>query len=166
MSATIDIDEELATEVQGVVAAIGCELVQIEFDHRTLRIFIERIDGGVTIDDCQTVSKQVSALLDVHDFGRDRYTLEVSSPGLDRKLYGPRDYERFSGHLARVTFFVDDTDTGQRTKRTIVGRLGTYTADAESQDADTQIEVLESDTQRRWDIPLGDIKVARLEIEL
>ena len=79
-----------------VAARSGCELLEIETRDRLLRLVVDRPEG-VTIDDCQAVGRQISALLDVEDFGDSRYTLEVSSPGLDRKLYGPRDYERFQG---------------------------------------------------------------------
>ena len=73
----------------------------------------------MTLADCEHVSRQVSALLDVLDFGTGRYVLEVSSPGLDRQLYKPRDYDRFAGRLARVTF--QDPETGK--KKTVVARL-------------------------------------------
>ncbi|HVT57422.1 MAG TPA: hypothetical protein VHR45_03395 [Thermoanaerobaculia bacterium] len=76
-------------------------------------------EEGVSLADCERVARQVSALLDVLDFGAGRYLLEVSSPGLDRPLYRPRDYHRFLGRRARVTF----EEPGAHSKKTVSGRL-------------------------------------------
>lgn len=67
-----------------------------------LRLVLDRREGSVTLHDCETVSRQASLLLDEADPFPGPYTLEVSSPGLDRKLYGPEDYARFRGHAVRV----------------------------------------------------------------
>ncbi len=67
-----------------------------------LRLVLDRREGSVTLNDCEIVSRQASLLLDEADPFPGPYTLEVSSPGLDRKLYGPEDYERFRGHAVRV----------------------------------------------------------------
>ena len=72
----------------------SCELLHLAFKGRTLHLTLDR-DGGITHEHCAAVAKSVSALLDVEDFGRDKYTLEVSSPGVERDLYGPRDYLRY-----------------------------------------------------------------------
>ncbi len=148
------IDADLETEFAAVAESSGCELVHVDFHQGKLQVFLDRPEG-VTLEDCQQVSKQLSALLDVVELGRGRYVLEVSSPGLDRKLYGPSDYERFAGRLVRVTFFQSEP----RRQRTIIGRLEAFQPDTAG------IQVLENDTDQRHDIPLGDIKVARLEIE-
>ena len=90
-----------------VATSEGLELVEVEFHGRSpsavLRIYIDK-PGGVTIDDCQNVSRQMSVILDVEDPIPASYTLEVSSPGLDRKLSKPSDFERFAGSL--VKFFL------------------------------------------------------------
>ncbi|HRU10899.1 MAG TPA: ribosome maturation factor RimP, partial [Thermoanaerobaculia bacterium] len=113
------IDAELVAELESLAAASGCELVHCEFKGGVLRLFIDRPDG-VTLEDCEHVSRQASALLDVADFGSSRYTLEVSSPGLDRQLYRPRDYQRFAGRRVRVTY---RPEAAEARKRTVVGRL-------------------------------------------
>ena len=163
------IEPALEAEFSAIAHDVGCELIHAEYKGGTLRVFLDRPDneGGVTIDDCQAVSRQISALLDVHDFGKKRYTLEVSSPGLDRQLYKPRDYHRFAGHLVRVTFF-EEGDDGRRGKRTIVGRLeGLASADGEDgTEAETSGSITVAEGERSWSIPLSEIKVARLEIEL
>ncbi len=151
------IDAKLEAEFAAVVASSGCELVHVDFRPGTLRVFLDR-PHGVTLGDCQTVAKQLSALLDVSEFGDARYLLEVSSPGLDRELFGPKDFERFSGQRVRVTFFSGEP----RAKQTIVGRLEEFRPEAGRE----EISVTEQQTDTRYEIPLHDIKKARLEPEI
>lgn len=153
------IDGDLEAELAEVAGHAGCELVHAEFRGGTLRIYLDRPEG-VTLDDCSRVSKEVSALLDVLDFGRGRYTLEVSSPGLDRQLYRPRDYERFLGRLIRLT----RTDRETRAKETFVGRLEEFRPAVPEQES--VLVVAESQSGRRREVALADVKIARLEIEL
>jgi ribosome maturation factor RimP len=68
---------------------------------RMLRVFIDKAEG-VTHEDCENVSRELSTILDVEDPIKGSYVLEVSSPGLDRKLRGPADYERFRGSLLKL----------------------------------------------------------------
>src|SRR3954453_20784746 len=83
----------------------GLELVHLEIagpeGHPILRVFIDK-PGGVTHDDCSAVSTQIGTVLDVQDFIHSAYTLEVSSPGLERGLYKLTDYERFTGSNAKL----------------------------------------------------------------
>jgi ribosome maturation factor RimP len=161
---------EITPQIEEVAQAAGCELVHAEVKGGVLRLFVDRLEGGVTLADCQLVSKQVSALLDVLDFGTGRYVLEVSSPGLDRQMYKPADYDRFAGRLARVTY--EDPETGK--KRTDVARLkGLRRAagasdDASGKDAERNALVLLEDgrTGEVREVPLNNVKLARLEIEL
>lgn len=85
---------------------MGYELVQIRLGggvRRTLQIMVERADRAhMTVEDCADVSRAVSAILDVADPLPGAYTLEVSSPGIDRPLTRPADYTRFAGHEARI----------------------------------------------------------------
>lgn len=92
---------------QRVAESEGLELVEVEVlgggKARVVRIYIDK-PGGVTHGDCELVSEQVGAILDVEDLvPGGRYTLEVSSPGVERKLLKPHDYERFRGRKASVT---------------------------------------------------------------
>jgi len=151
------LDRDLRAEFEAIADSAGLELVHAEFQGGNLRIFIDRPDGGVDLSDCEWVSKQVSALLDVVDFGRQRYVLEVSSPGLDRQLYRPRDYERFTGHKVRVTFFADEGG-----KRTVVGKLEQFQPTDEQ---DGEIALLLEDGER-LELSLADVQTARLEIEI
>ena len=147
---------ELVSELEAVAGAHGCELLQVEFKGGVLRIFLDR-EAGVGLAQCEAVAKEVSALLDVVDFGRGRFTLEVSSPGLDRKLYRPRDYERFVGRKVRVRF--RDPSTGRRA--TVVGELSGFRPQTGG-----EIDVDVTETNEMQTIRLEDVEVARLVIEI
>lgn len=94
------LEQNLQEMLQGAVEDLGCELWGIECQRAgrfmTVRLFIDK-EGGVTVDDCADVSRQVSAILDVEDPIADKYNLEVSSPGLDRPLFTLSQFERYIG---------------------------------------------------------------------
>jgi ribosome maturation factor RimP len=103
-------------EIAGRVAASeGMELVDVELHGRgpgaVIRIFLDK-PGGVTHGDCQTVSRQVGTILDIDDLMEARYTLEVSSPGLDRRLSNPSDFQRFAGNKLKLS--IRNPRDGQR----------------------------------------------------
>src|SRR5580704_14757042 len=89
-----------------VAASSGVEVVEVELrgggKARMLRIVIDK-PAGVTHEDCANLSREVGTILDVEDAISGAYTLEVSSPGLDRKLIRPADYERFTGSRVKLT---------------------------------------------------------------
>src|SRR5712692_6304575 len=113
--------EPVEKEIEKIVSSEGLELVHIDY-HRQGRGYLLRVDidkeGGVTLNDCEIVSHQVSALLDVEDAVPTEYELQVSSPGLDRKFYKQSDYQKFLGRLVRVK-----TSKAIRGLHVIVGRL-------------------------------------------
>lgn len=92
------LEQKLHDLVQDSIDAMGFELVGIECQRAgrflTVRLYIDK-EGGVTIDDCSDVSRQVSAIFDVEDPIADKYNLEVSSPGLDRPLFTLEHFQRF-----------------------------------------------------------------------
>ena len=94
------LEQKLQELLQGSVEDLGCDLWGIECQrvgrYLTVRLFIDK-EGGVTVDDCADVSRQVSAVLDVEDPIADKYNLEVSSPGLDRPLFTLAQYTRYVG---------------------------------------------------------------------
>lgn len=94
------LEQKLQDLLQDSVMDLGCELWGIECQrsgrYLTVRLYIDK-EGGVTVDDCADVSRQVSAVLDVEDPIADKYNLEVSSPGLDRALFTLPQYERYIG---------------------------------------------------------------------
>ena len=102
MAARID---ELQRLLAPVIEAMGFELWGLEMiarpRHSLVRLFIDG-PNGITVDDCAAVSRQVSATLDVADPIKGAYTLEVSSPGLDRPLFEPAQFERYAGHRVKI----------------------------------------------------------------
>lgn len=96
---------DLSELFQPVVESMGYELVGVEFSggssYGTLRVYIDKAEG-VDIDDCATISHQISGILDVEEPIQQAYDLEVSSPGLHRPLFKIEDYERFSGRQAKI----------------------------------------------------------------
>src|SRR5712692_9452947 len=133
----------------------GVELVHAEVagpDNRpVVRVFIDK-PGGVTHDDCSEVSEQLGTVLDVEDFIHAAYTLEVSSPGIERGLYKRADYERFAGSSARLK--VRTPINGQRNFHgRIVG-------------VDAANVVFEDRTSGRVVIPIDGIAKANLEVDV
>jgi ribosome maturation factor RimP len=95
------LDHHLQQILAPAVSALGYELLGVERNqsgrHCLLRVYIDQ-ESGITIEDCEKVSHQVSGVLDVEDPIKTAYTLEVSSPGLDRPLFTRAHFERFMGH--------------------------------------------------------------------
>jgi ribosome maturation factor RimP len=141
--------ERLIGLLEPAVAAMGFELADVDVHlgrRGVLRLYIDRA-GGVTVDDCQRVSEQVGALLDVEDPLPGSYTLEVSSPGFDRRLRTPAHFERFVGERVRIE--LRDALEGRR------NFTGTLTG------VEGGNVLLEVDGEA-WKLPLNDIAVARL----
>src|SRR5437868_10982186 len=145
-------------EIEKIVSSEGLELVHVEYRKQgrgwLLRIDIDK-EGGVMLADCELVSHQVSAFLDVEDVVPAEYELQVSSPGLDRKLYKQSDYRKFIGRLVRVR-----TSKAVRGLHVIVGRLKAF-------DGETIVvtdPVMKKDPD--YIVPLEDIKETRLEVEI
>jgi ribosome maturation factor RimP len=123
--------ESLASQVAGLAAPLladlQIELVDIEFQREGrdwfLRLFIDRV-GGVTLDDCAQVSRELDALLEVEELIGHAYRLEVSSPGLDRPLKKAADYQRYAGEFVKIkTFETLDPDQRGHTRKTFTGIL-------------------------------------------
>jgi ribosome maturation factor RimP len=113
---------QLGALLEPAVEALGYQLVGVEYRSggsggALLRVYIDS-EQGITADDCERVSYQVSGLLDVNDPIAGHYTLEVSSPGLDRLLIRREDYERFAGSLVKLRMAVP-----QEGRRRYQGRL-------------------------------------------
>jgi ribosome maturation factor RimP len=95
--------------VEPVLEGLGYRLIRVRMigaSGRTLQIMAERPDGTMTIDDCETASRAISPLLDVEDLVSGSYDLEISSPGIDRPLVRPEDFERWLGHEAKIELAV------------------------------------------------------------
>ena len=140
--------------VEEVVESQGYELVDVEFKgagkSSLLRIFIDK-PAGISHEDCELVSEQVGTVLDVEDLIPFSYTLEVSSPGLDRKLFKEADYIRFAGKLAKI-----QTRIPLEHQKAFRGRLKGL------QDGKILLELPKGDL---LEIPLDVVAEARLEFD-
>ncbi len=112
----VALEEKLAALIQPVLSELGCDLVELQFVQRKssalLRILADRI-GGVTLDECAEISRRASYLLEVEDPIEGHYTLEISSPGLDRPLSTPADFRRKVGETVRL-FLSGDSGRSER----------------------------------------------------
>jgi len=133
----------------------GLELVHTEVagpeGHPVIRVYIDK-PGGVTHKDCSEVSTGISTVMDVEDFIHSPYTLEVSSPGLERGLYKLADYERFAGSAAKLK-----TRVAVNNQRNFRGRIA---------GVENESVVFDDRTCGRVSIPLGSIVKANLEIDV
>ncbi|MFP4537582.1 MAG: ribosome maturation factor RimP [Dichotomicrobium sp.] len=114
---------EIAALAEPVLADLGLRLVRVVVSARdggTVQIMIDRPDSDVTVEDCADASRAISPLLDAHDPMPGRYLLEVSSPGIDRPLVRPSDFEDWVGHEAKVTLN-EPVDGRKRFRGTIDG---------------------------------------------
>jgi ribosome maturation factor RimP len=140
--------------IEPLVQGEGMTLVDLQWGRRgkrwVLTLFIDKA-GGVTLDDCADISSQVGERLDVENLIDHAYTLEVSSPGLDRPLRTLAEFERFREHLVRIT-----TTTPMQGRSTIIGRL---------KGVEGQTVLVEATRAGVVAIPLAHIKHARLEVE-
>ncbi len=143
--------QDLTPLFEPVIESMGYELVGIEFvgggSHGTLRVYIDS-DRGVNLDDCAAISHQISGILDVEEPIRQAYDLEISSPGIDRPLFKPADYERFAGETARIKLAV-----GLDGRKNFKGRLQGVT--------DAGSVLIEVDGEN-FSLPFADIARANL----
>lgn len=120
----MELCEQITAQIEPSLTNMGYEIVRVVLrggDVRTLQVMAERLDRrDMTVDDCEAISKMVSALLDVSDPIPGRWTLEVSSPGIDRPLVRLNDYERFAGFEAKIET-VHDIGGRRRFKGQLLG---------------------------------------------
>ncbi len=149
------IREKLTDLASSIAVQYGVEVVQLEMAgsprRPIVRVFIDR-EGGVTLEDCEKFSRALSALCDVEDPIPGAYTLEVSSPGLDRPLKNRNDYLRSIGKLAKIV-----TREKVDGNNVFVGRISGLEGEVVS---------LALEKAQVVKIPLGIISKARLEVEL
>jgi ribosome maturation factor RimP len=148
--------ERLTELVASAVEPLGYELLGVEYlaqgHHSLLRIYIDSPDG-ITLDDCERASRQVSAVLDVDDPIRGQYTLEMSSPGLDRPLFTAKHFTQFIGHEVKL-----------RLHSPLEGRRK-FKAVITSVEGDL-IHLTSSETDEEWQVSLDNIDKANLVPEL
>ncbi len=149
-----DSDEAIKDVIIPILSSFEIELIDLEYKRSGpiwfLRVLIDK-KGGVSLDDCEKASKHISQVLDVEDIIPHSYTLEVSSPGLDRPLKKTEDYQREKGKLARINTFGPINN-----QKIFIGKI---------LDVDNGIVRIEEERLGQMEIPLSNIAKARLEVE-
>ncbi len=165
----LHLKEETVEEIRAIAAERGCRLLGIESSgagrFSVLRLVLERADGSpVTLDECEAVSREVSPLLDVSDEIRHRYSLEVSSAGLDRKIYSLEDASRFVGRRVKVRVETpllpvasDVSRAAPSPARNIAGTLASIEGDV--------LTVVDEENRKTYNVRFADIRLARLDFE-
>jgi ribosome maturation factor RimP len=156
-----DVVEQVRTVAARVAASYGLDIFDVQFRREAagmvLRVRIDRAgpaataEDSVSVEDCAAISRDLSAVLDVEDIVPTAYTLEVSSPGLDRPLRGADDFRRFAGRRAKLV--MREAVDGQTFFK---GRLGGV--------EDGRV-VIDTEDRRRHLVPIGIITRANLEVE-
>ena len=144
--------DRLTELVASAVEPLGYELLGVEYmaqgRHSVLRIYIDS-PAGITLDDCQRASRQVSAVLDVDEPIKGQYSLEMSSPGLDRPLFTVEHFAQFIGHEVKLRLH-SPLEGRRKLKALIKGVEGDV------------IHLTSSDTDEDWQISLDNIERANL----
>ncbi|WP_114286854.1 ribosome maturation factor RimP [Candidatus Halocynthiibacter alkanivorans] len=105
MIAKAAIDRRLAGIITPVIEDLGFELVRVRLmggEHKIMQVMADRPDGGIEVDECARISTAISAILDVEDPIAENYSLEVSSPGIDRPLTRLKDFDMWVGYIAKL----------------------------------------------------------------
>ncbi len=144
--------DDITPLVEGKLASMGLELYEMKYHragrHSVLKIVIDK-PGGVTIDDCEQASRELSVMLDVEEFSKTPYSLEVSSPGIDRPLRYERDFQRARGHDVTV-----ELEEPIENRKRITGTV---------QECSSGMIVLACDG-KIVEIPLEVVKVGKVEV--
>ncbi len=158
---SVDIVEQVRERAARVAGTYGLQIFDVQFRREgpgmVLRVRLDRpgpsatAEDSVSVEDCARVSRDLSAVLDVEDVVPMAYTLEVSSPGLDRPLRHADDYRRFAGRRAKLG--MREAVDGQKFVRGILGGV------------DGHDVLIDSDEGRQHRVPMGVITRANLEVE-
>jgi ribosome maturation factor RimP len=161
--------DETTEEIRAIAREKGCRLLAIEPSgsgrSSVLRAVLEREDGSpVTVEDCEAVSREVSTLLDASDEISHTYALEVSSAGLERKLYSVEDARRFVGRRLRVK--TDSAVLPESTEPSGPGGVGSRNLRGTLEGVRGDVlRVVDEENRKTYNVCFGDIRLARLEFE-
>ena len=151
-----DLQEQIQRLLDPILGSLGLTLWEMELRKHgpqwLLRIYIDRETGGVTLGDCEAVSRDLGTLLDIEEIVPHAYALEVSSPGLDRSLSRPEHYRKCMGSLVKIKTF-QPINGGKVFKGKLTG-------------LEDRVAVLEQDSGEILRIPLDNVSKASLEVVL
>jgi ribosome maturation factor RimP len=149
--------ERVAQVVEPAIESEGYALVDVELKGgagaRTLRLFIDRPGEGITLEDCQKVSELLGPLLDVEDVVEGRYFLEISSPGVNRRIRKLEDFERFAGDKVKI-----------KTRSPMDGRSKFTGTIAGVEEGEVLIRTGTSKSERIHRIPIAAVEKANLQV--
>ena len=152
----VGINARIANIIQPIIEEMGFRLVRVNYtglNGGTLQVMTERLDGSMTIEDCEQVSRSISPILDVKNPIHNAYNLEVSSPGLDRPLVRKSDFEFWAGHYVKVELAVSLGDK-KKFRGILLGIIENMIRIRNSGKTDNEPETIE--------IPITDIVECRL----
>ena len=156
----MDVKEQVEALARPITLSLGLELVEVEYKREgrkmVLRLYIDKPDG-VSLDDCADVSREIATVLDVEDVIPARYTLEVSSPGLNRPLKTRNHYTEYAGRLVKIKTFEMLPDDAGNLRKTFLGELLGMEGDM------IRLKLREGQTAS---IPLSAVAKAHLEFEI
>jgi len=149
-----DLEEKIQRQLDPILGSLGLTLWDMEFKKQgpqwLLRIFIDRAPGGVTLGDCEAVSRDLGAVLDIEEVVPHSYVLEVSSPGLDRSLTRPDHYRKCRGERVKIKTY-QPINGGKIFKGKLAG-------------LEDEVVVLDQDSGETLRIALDNISKASLEV--
>jgi ribosome maturation factor RimP len=165
----MQLSEKTTDEIRTIAREKGCRLLGVESSGfgrgSVLRLVLEREDGSsVSVEDCESVSRDVSALLDASDEITHGYSLEVSSAGLDRRLYSLDDARRFVGRRVRVKTDVPMLPEASNGSGKPAAGSRNLRGTLERVDGDI-LRVVDGENRKIYNVRFGDIRLARLEFE-
>ncbi len=156
----MDVKEQVEALARPITLSLGLEQVEVEYKREgrqmVLRLYIDK-PGGVSLDDCADVSREIAAVLEVDDVIPGRYTLEVSSPGLNRPLKTRSHYEAYAGRLVKIKTFEMLPDDAGNLRKTFLGELLGMEGNM------IRLKLREGQTAS---IPLSAVAKAHLEFEI
>ena len=145
--------QEIYQTIEPILQSQGLQLVDVEYKREAqgwvLRIYLDR-EGGITVEDCAEVSRELGAILEVRDLIPNRYVLEVSSPGLTRPLKKPEDFNKYQNRPVKIKLF-----TPVQGRRNFKGKLLGLREDKVCLESERQI----------YEIPIQNIAKANLELD-
>ncbi|HOO32031.1 MAG TPA: ribosome maturation factor RimP [Thermotogota bacterium] len=158
MKKKMGIVEEIAKEA---LKELGLELYDVSYsatrNNKTLKVYIDHLERAITVQDCEDASRIIGPRIDELDLIEGSYFLEVSSPGVERELRNPKDYERFCGSSVKII-----TKLPVEKRTVFIGKLVRYNRVLD----DVKICVLERDSEREFEIDYKNVKKAQLYLEV